>query len=56
MVKDVHFYNMTFAFVKIENLDDLNVSIQCKPTEYNMDYLNIFAKKNIQINNDLNLI
>ena len=53
--RDVHFYNKTFVFVKINTLDDLNVSLKCKPKEYNIEDLKIYANKNILLNNDLNL-
>jgi hypothetical protein len=57
-VKDVHYDNMTFLFVKINSLDDLkNITLhQCPPIIYkNQTYLNIFARKPILFNNDLNL-
>ena len=54
---DVHYYNMTFLFVKINSLDDLNINIQCPPIiVYKKEtYLNIFARRPILFNNDLNL-
>ena len=55
LVTDVHFFNRTFHFIRIESLDDLNVSNQCRPVEYNVEALKIIAKKNILINNDLDL-
>ena len=55
LAKDVHLYNMTFAFVKIDTLEDLNVSFQCNQSEYNIDDLKIYANENILLNNDLNL-
>jgi hypothetical protein len=54
--KDVHYYNMTFLFVKINSLDELNITIQCPPIIYKKEtFLNIFARKPILFNNDLNL-
>jgi hypothetical protein len=55
LVRDVHFFNRTFYFVKIDSLHDLNISIKCQPVEYNVEALKIIAKKNILINNDLDL-
>jgi hypothetical protein len=55
LAKDVHYYNVTFAFVKIDTLDDLNITTQCSTFEYNIENLKIFAKKSILLNNDLNL-
>ena len=31
LAKDVHYYNKTFPFVKIDTLDDLNISTRCSP-------------------------
>jgi hypothetical protein len=53
--EDLHFLNMSFAFVKIDDLDDLNITNKCQPSEYKIEYLKIFAKKNILFNNDLNI-
>ncbi len=55
LAEDFHFKNMSFAFVKIDKLKDLNIRNNCKPSEYNIEYLKIFANKNILINNDLNI-
>ena len=55
LTTDLHYFNITFAFIIINSLDDLNIDIQCKPTEYNIETLKIFVKKNILLNNDLNL-
>ena len=55
LAKDVHYYNKTFPFVKIDTLDDLNISTRCSPLEYKIENLKIFAKKNILLNNDLDL-
>jgi hypothetical protein len=55
LAEDLHFKNMSFAFVKIDQVDDLNISNKCQPSEYNIEYLKIFAKKNILLNNDLNI-
>ena len=55
LAEDVHYYNIKFAFVQIETLDDLNISVECQPSEYYIKLLKIFARKNILINNDLNL-
>jgi len=55
LAEDFHFKNMSFAFVKIDNVDDLNITNNCQPSEYNIEYLRIFANKNILINNDLNI-
>ena len=32
--KDVHYYNMFFSFVKINSLNDLNITFDCKPKEF----------------------
>ena len=53
--KDLHYFNKTFAFVKIASLNDFNITNQCPPKEYNINSLKIFAKKGILFNNDLNL-
>jgi hypothetical protein len=53
--KDVHYYNMTFPFVKIDTLNDLNVSTKCSTRKYSIEILRIFAKKNILFDNDLDL-
>jgi hypothetical protein len=55
LANDVHYYNVTFAFVKIDTLDDLNITTECSSSEYNIENLKIFAKKSILLNNDLNL-
>jgi hypothetical protein len=55
IAKDVHFYNMTFAFIKIDTLNDLNISTVCSPREYNIESLKIFANKYILFDNDLDL-
>ena len=52
---DLHYFNITFAFIKINSLDDLNVTLKCPSNEYNIQVLKIFAKKNVLLNNDLNL-
>ena len=42
LAQDVHYYNVTFAFVKIDTLDDLNTTTtQCSPYEYNIENLKI---------------
>ena len=46
---------MTFSFIKIASLDDLNITTLCLPHEYNISTLKIFAQKNILLNNDLDL-
>jgi hypothetical protein len=53
--KEIHFYNTTVAFVKIDTLNDLNVTTQCSPRGYNIQNLKIFANKNILFDNDLDL-
>ena len=53
--EDVHYFNKSFAFVKIDTLDELKIDFECQPTEYNIEYLKIYANKNIFLNNDLNL-
>jgi hypothetical protein len=53
--KDVHFSNQTFPFVKIDTLNDLNVTIACSPTDYSIIPLEIFANQNILFENDLDL-
>jgi hypothetical protein len=53
--QDVHYYNVTFAFVKIDTLDDLNINMKCPPQEYNIQILKIYANRNIFIRNDLDL-
>ena len=55
LAQDVHFYNKTFAFVKIDTSEQLNINTQCQPTEYDIEVLKIFAKKPILLDNDLNL-
>jgi hypothetical protein len=55
LANDVHYYNVTFPFVKIDTLDDLNISTRCSPCEYKIENLKIFAKKNVLLNNDLDL-
>ena len=55
LATDLHFFNITFAFIKINSLDDLNVTLECPSNEYNIEVLKIFAKKNILLNNGLNL-
>jgi len=55
IAKDVHYFNLTFAYVKIDTLNDLNITTQCYPYEYNIENLKIFAKKSILLDNDLNL-
>jgi hypothetical protein len=55
LAQDVHFFNVTFAFVKVDTLNDLNITAQCSPYEYNIEHLKIFAKKSILLDNDLNL-
>jgi hypothetical protein len=55
LAKDVHFYNMTFPLIKIDTLNDLNISTKCSTSKYNMESLRIFAKKNILFDNDLDL-
>ena len=55
LTQDVHYYNVTFAFVKIDTLSDLNITIKCPPQEYNIEMLKIYANNNIFINNDLDL-
>jgi len=55
MAQDVHYYNISFAFVKIDTLSDLNITIKCPPQEYKIEMLKIYAKNNIFINNDLDL-
>ena len=55
LAKDLHFYNLTFPFIKIDNLKDLNISTNCQATEYKINSLNIFGKKNLLIDNDLSL-
>jgi hypothetical protein len=53
--KDVHFSNQTFPFVKIDTLNDLNVTTACSPTDYSIIILEIFANQNILFDNDLDL-
>jgi len=55
LAKDVHFFNVTFAFVKIDTLNDLNITAKCLPCEYNIEHLKIFATKNILLDSNLNL-
>ena len=55
LATDLHYFNMTFAFIKINSLDDLNVTLKCPSNEYNIGVFKIFAMKNILLNNDLNL-
>ena len=55
IAEDVHFVNMTFPFIKIDNLNELNVTTQCSPRGYNIEYLKIFANKNILFDNHLDL-
>jgi hypothetical protein len=51
--EDVHFFNQTFPFVKIDSIDDLVVTTDCPPREFNQSILKIFAKENILLDNDL---
>jgi hypothetical protein len=53
--KEIHFYNLTVAFVKIDNLNDLNVTTHCSPRGYNIENLKINANQNILFDNDLDL-
>jgi hypothetical protein len=53
---DVHFNNLTFPFVKIDSLTDLNITTLCSPLQYNIvDRLKILARINILFDNDLDL-
>ena len=49
-----HFYNMTFTFVQIDALDDLNEASTCPSFEYNFDYIKIFSRRRILLDNDRN--
>jgi hypothetical protein len=53
--EDVHFFNQTFAFVKIDSIDDLNITAECSAREFNQSSLKIFANENILLDNDLDL-
>jgi len=53
---DVHFCNLTFPFVKIDTLAELNITTQCPPLQYKIEEkLKIFARNNILFDNDLDL-
>jgi len=53
--EDVHFYNKTFPFVKIDSFGDLNVTTQCSPRDYDVNSLKILANTNILFDNDLDM-
>ena len=56
---DVHYYNITLPYIKIDSFDDLNITTSCSPNQYDSDviqYLSIVAKKNILFENDFNLM
>jgi hypothetical protein len=52
---DIHFYNTTIVFVKIDSANDLNISAQCSSREYNIESLTICANTEILIDNDMDL-
>lgn len=55
LAKDVHYYNMSFAFIKIDTLDNLNITVQYPPREYDITVLKIYANNNILLNTHLDL-
>jgi hypothetical protein len=55
IAEDVHFYNKTFPFVKIDTLSDLNISTRCRALEFKISTLEIFARNSILLDNDLDL-
>jgi hypothetical protein len=55
IAEDIHFYNKTFQFVKIDSLNDLNITTRCRTLEFKISTLEIFARQSILLDNDLDL-